>query len=222
MLRADAAEATDLLQRLCVNLAAIIPDKGLPGSAARTALGDLRANAMTMLQNDVAGDPLNSCFDLVRQTGSSLGQFQWVANELAAENTTLLGATLTRDYSIQMCMAQQGLIIAAMDFVSRSDVEAVISSIQEPWSDAEDSAADTMDPMVYRALISLHAAVINHLVVTERPLPEMLSYQFNDVLPSLVISQRLYGDASRYDQIRQENQIVHPLFCPAQGRALAF
>jgi prophage DNA circulation protein len=222
MLRADAKEAAPLVQRLCANLSAIIPDKGPPGSAARTAIGDVVANVEVWLQSDIIGQPLNNCFDLVRQTGSTLGQFDWVRAKTAAEAPVTLGATLIRDCSIQMCLAQEAQIIADMTFVSRSDVEDVIATVQQPFADSEEIAADTMDPMVYRGLVSLHAAVINHLVVTARPLPEMLQYKFAQALPSLIISQRLYGDASRYDQIRQENRIVHPLFCPALGRALSF
>src|SRR5215469_10840373 len=41
----------------------------------------------------------------------------------------------------------------------------------------------------------------SHLVITALPLPRMLGYQFAQVLPSLVIAQRLYQDPSRADEI---------------------
>ena len=49
----------------------------------------------------------------------------------------------------------------------------------------------------------------------------MIGYQFAEVLPTLVISYRLYGDASRADEVRDENEIVHPAFCPTIGQALS-
>jgi prophage DNA circulation protein len=78
-----------------------------------------------------------------------------------------------------------------------------------------------MDQSDYKAIVSLRAAIVNHLVATARPLPSLLSYWFGTPLPSLVISQRLYGDASRYDEIREENKVIHPAFCPQSGVALS-
>ncbi len=218
----DVKEATPLVQRLCNNLAGIVSDKGVPGSSARTALGDLAARAEVLLSGDTIGVPLDNAFDLVRQSIVVLYGLENVRKDLMAEAPMTLGATLVRNSSIYLCLAQQSQLIADMTFESRQDVQAVIQQMQ-PWFDeAEEVAADTMDPMVYRSLVQMRGAVVNHLVVTERPLPEMIGYQFNAALPSLIISQRLYGDASRYDQIRKENKVVHPLFCPPSGRALSF
>jgi prophage DNA circulation protein len=57
--------------------------------------------------------------------------------------------------------------------------------------------------------------------MTARPLPRLLPYQFARVMPTLVLAQRLYADASRADEIRAENHVVHPLFCPLTGFALS-
>jgi prophage DNA circulation protein len=61
----------------------------------------------------------------------------------------------------------------------------------------------------------------NHLVQTALPLPRMLQYQFAQILPSLVMAYKLYDDASRADEVRDENKIVHPAFCPLAGEALS-
>jgi prophage DNA circulation protein len=60
-----------------------------------------------------------------------------------------------------------------------------------------------------------------HLVETARPLPRMLNYRFYLTMPNVVMAHRLYADASRADELRNENKIVHPAFCPRQGRALS-
>jgi prophage DNA circulation protein len=36
-----------------------------------------------------------------------------------------------------------------------------------------------------------------------------------------VMAYKLYDDASRCDELRQENKVVHPAFCPPTGRALS-
>jgi prophage DNA circulation protein len=221
MFRADAIEAAGIATRTMQNLAKVIPDKGRPGSDARTQLGYVEANALSLCASDTIAPPLDSAFDLVRQTGTSLPQMEGVRQLLVAEIANTVGGRLTRDYSILLSLAQEANIIATMVFASRQSVEQLLASIQQPFGDSEDTAADTMAQMMYQAIVALHAAVVNHLVSTARPLPLMVPYQFNDILPTLIISQRLYADPSRYDEIRQENRVVHPAFCPAFGVALS-
>ncbi|MGY4403938.1 hypothetical protein [Bradyrhizobium sp. USDA 3315] len=108
-----------------------------------------------------------------------------------------------------------------MSFVSRQDVVAIKNGLQQPFADAEEIAADDMDSMSCQALVRLHAAITNHLIETARPLPRMLKHRFADVLPILVLAYRLYDDASRADEVRDENKIVHPAFSPITGQALS-
>jgi prophage DNA circulation protein len=215
-------EAVPIINRLCANLLTCVDNRtGNPAFVARTAIGELLAQAPQFCWYNSIGQALNTCFGLVRLAGCTIGQMEGVRRELAAEATVSLGATLIRDFGIQMALAQEAKIIVAMTFSSREDVDALLASIQQPFADAEEIAADSYDPMVYRGLVELHAAIVNYLVQTARPLPTMLTYQFAAPLPSLVISHRLYGDASRYDEVRDENKIVHPAFCPVIGRALS-
>jgi prophage DNA circulation protein len=219
--KSDAIEAEGIVQRTLVNLSSIISDKGQAGIQAKMIIGYVAANAMPLLYYDQMGTPLDTCFDMVRQTGCTLPQMEEVRVLLDAETPMSVGATITRDRSIQFALAQEGKIISVMSFTSRQDVDNLIYQIQAPFDTAEEVAADTMDAMDYQAIIELRAAIVNYLVSAGRPLPSMLSYQFAKPLPSLVISYRLYGDASRYDQIREENKVVHPAFCPAIGQALS-
>jgi hypothetical protein len=221
MMKPDINEAVPIITRLCNNLSAIISDKGQAGLTARSSIGAVLASAPSLCWYGTIGTALVDCFELVRQTGCTWGQMENVRVQLVLETPTTVGAISVRDYAIQMALAQIGKIIGAMTFTSRQDVDAMITAIQGPFADAEETAADTMDSSVYMGLITLHAAVVDHLTSTARPLPEMLTYQFAAALPSLVISYKLYGDASRYDQIRDENKVVHPLFCPPIGQALS-
>ncbi|WP_028164126.1 hypothetical protein [Bradyrhizobium elkanii] len=221
MKRQDAIEAAGIVDRMLANLIATVPSKGRACSQARTTIGDTRANAFKLLIEDAIGPPLDACFDEARLAGTTLQQIESVRRQLDAEITTTLGGILVKNASVRFCLATSGAIIATMDFVSRQDVAQRKSEMSQPFAEAAEIAADDMDSMSYQALVRLHAAITNHLVETARPLPRMLNYQFADVLPSLVLAYRLYDDASRADEVREENKIVHPAFCPIQGQALS-
>jgi prophage DNA circulation protein len=108
-----------------------------------------------------------------------------------------------------------------MTFVSRDDVDVVRNTMNNAFLPMEEIAADEMAQDTYQHLVSLHAALAFHLAQTARPLPRMLNYAFYDTYSSLVMGYRLYSDASRGDELRAENKVVHPAFMPRSGRALA-
>jgi prophage DNA circulation protein len=217
----DTTEAEQICQRLLTNLIGAIVTKDQSAIDAKVQIGWTSANAKPLIFYDQIWMPLDQCYDLVRQAGATLRGMEVVRVLLDAEQPFSLGATLFRDLGIQLALAQEGKIISAMTFQSRQDVDDLLLAILAPFKKAEETAADSMDNMTYRNLVSLRAAIVNHLVSTARPLPSMLDYWFGKPLPSLVISQKLYGDARRYDEIRVENKVVHPAFCPPQGKALS-
>lgn len=222
MEKPDVREAQGIIDRLMKNLSTTIPTTGLTGSAARTAIGDLTANAAVLLASDAIGPPLDECFDLCRQTGATVYQFEEVRRQTEPEAPRTLGGILVKNSAMALCLAQECAIVSAMVFTSRYQVDQMQIAIQEPFDLLEEIAADSMDQATFQGLIALEAATVNHLVTTARPLPRMVSYQFGGVLPSLVIAYRLYADASRADELLAENKIVHPAFCPTRGRALSF
>lgn len=221
MKRLDANEAVPIVDRMLANLVAAVPPAGRIGSQARAAIGDVRANSIKLLMEDAIGPPLDNCFDLTVQSGATLQQLEWVRQQLDLEAPTTLGATLIKTVGIRFCLAFETFIISNMTFVSRQDVDALKHTIQTPFQEAEEIAADSMDQMTFQALISMHGALVNHLVQTARPLPQMLQFEFAQPMPSLVLAYRLYGDASRADELREENKVVHPAFCPPTGQALS-
>jgi hypothetical protein len=221
MNRVDVIDATPIVVRLTQRLSRCIPQSGIQGVQARAALGDLAANAAILLGNNAIGPPLVNCFSLVQRAGATLSQFEQIRIAIEAEKPLELGGTMVQNSIIQLCLATEAQIIAAMTFTSSQDADALILSLQAPFADAEERSADEMDQATYFALIELQAAVVNHLVTTARPLPRRVPYQFASVLPSLIIAHRLYADASRADEIRAENKIIHPAFCPIMGIALS-
>jgi prophage DNA circulation protein len=221
MFKADAFEAAPIMQRAMTNLLTLAPTRGQPGADLRRACGDMIANAELWIQNDIAGLPLAECYDLAQKAGATINQLAYVRTAVEAEAPLSVGALMIKNSIIQMSLATEASVISRMTFVSRDDVDALKPLVNTAFEDAEEIAADDMDQMSYRALVALHAAVMFFLAQTARPLPRMLNYAFYNSMPTLVLAQRLYYDAGRADELRDENHVVHPAFTKPEGRALS-
>jgi prophage DNA circulation protein len=221
MNKADALDAAPIVERCMANLLTTIQVMGRTGSDARQQISDTKTNAYALLRADTIGPELDASFDQARLAGASFMAVEALRQETAQELPTTLGGTLIQNSLLQFCLATEGAIIADMTFTSRQDVDKIKGQVQQPFLDSEEQAADDMDQMVFQALIALHGAIVTHLVQTERPLPLMLNYQFAAPSNTLVVAYRLYSDASRADQVRDENKIIHPAFAPSIGQALS-
>lgn len=221
MLKNDADEASGIVNRMLTSILTWIATRGISGSEVRSACGDLMAKSTSLCQKDLLGPPLAHCFELARLAGITMAQLAIVRNSIVAEKTVLLGATLVKNAGIGMCIATEGRILADAVFVSRSDVDAALLLFNAAFAMIEETAADEMDQMSYQATINLHSAITRFLVDSARPLPRMLRYRFSSTLSTLVAAQQLYYDASRADELRAENKIVHPAFTPLTGQALS-
>jgi len=221
MLKPDVAEAVPLCTRTLTYLLQLAPTRGRPGSDLRTMVGDFLAQAEVLLHSDQAGPPLDAIFDQARKVGITQPQLDSVRAKTATETPTTLGAKLIQNALIKFTLATEARVIADMKFVSRGDVDALKIVINDSFAPVEELAADDMDQAAFMALIQLHAAVAFYLDKTARPLPRMLDYAFMDILPSLTLAYRLYADAGRADEVRNENKIVHPAFSPRSGKALS-
>jgi hypothetical protein len=221
MFKDEAVEATPIVQQTLLNLLSVVPPGGVAGSDLRTACGLLRANAAQLIYVDQLGPPLSNCFELARTNGITAPQLEWVRKETEHFSPVTIGATMIKQSIMRLCLVTEGLVIADMTFISRTDVEAVEKIVNLIFEDAEEVAADEMDQMSYRGLVELHAAIIAFLVETARPLPSMLNFSFATAMPTLTMANRLYYDASRADEMRDENHVVHPVFMRGTGRALS-
>ena len=219
MRKADAQEAAPIMQRSLQRLLAVVPRSS---PAMRTACYALIAKAEMLIQSDMAGPPLIACFDLAVASGATQPQLDIIRAQVLAETVVSLGATMIRDSIMELAMACEGQVISTMAFTSRSDVEALLQTLNPVFHQVEETAADAMDQMTFQALVQLHAAIIYHLTQSARPLPRMVTYAFAQVMPSLAMANRLYYDASRADELRDENKNVHPAFMLPTGRALSF
>lgn len=221
MFKQDSVEASLIVNRMLTSLLAWAPTRGRAGSDLRTAIGDTIANSQTLCLQDKIGAVLANCFDLARICGIILPQLGKVRTGILSENPVTLGAILIKNVSVGICIATEAHVLADTTFVSRDDSEKVKATFNDVFNQFEEVAADDMDQMSYQATVNLHAAITFFLVETARPLPRMIGYRFAQPIPSLYAAYRLYNDAGRADELRNENHVVHPAFSPMKGRALS-
>lgn len=221
MNKSDTREAAPLIDRVLDGLLKLIPTRGRAGSEARSLIGDTRANITSLLKNDELGPPLDQCFEATRVAGAIQNGFAALRGTIEAESPVTLGAVLMKNSCVGLCLAEETRILAEMVFVSRQDVDALKTIMNAGFIAAEEIAADDMDQMTYRALVEAHAAVINYLVETGRPLARVVNFRFAVTQPTLVMAYRLYQDAGRADELRAENKTVHPAFSLPTGVALS-
>lgn len=185
------------------------------------AIGDLLANADTFLRAMQMGAALLNVFDLAFTAGATIDNMELVRLTLTAESPVGLPAIAVTNIGIQMALSEEVKILAATTFTSRQDVAAALAAINGAFESAEEFAADNKDPTSYQALIGAHAAIVRDLTTRAKPLPNMITYSFGRVMTSHTLANRLYGDASRCDELVQENKAIQPAFMPISGTALS-
>jgi len=217
----DTQEAVPICQRVLTYLLGAAPTRGRPGSDLRTAVGDFLGYAYTLIRNDLAGPPLSDIFDLARATGVTQAQLAATRATASTETPQTLGGKLIQNSLIGYLLAAEARIVADMTFVSRNDVNTMLAQMNAAFTPMEEIAADDMDQSAFSGLVALHAAISYHLALTAIPLPRVLQFTFAQSMPTLVTAYRLYADASRADELRVGNKVVHPAFERPYGEALA-
>lgn len=221
MMRSIAAkEVKATISRLLTELLAA---PLLSGAAAdlRLAVGIVDASSLQLIDEDALGEALLNCFEQAFLAGAGVSGFDRVRKAAQNENPLLIETVAVVAAFIQLSLAYQAKSLTTITFKSRQAVETALANMNAAFEPAEEYAADITASDVYRALIGLHAAVTRDLITRSKPLPRIVNYNFGRSFPTLKIAQVLYGDASRADEIYEENRVPHPLFMPGTGRALS-
>lgn len=100
-------------------------------------------------------------------------------------------------------------VVAETDWLSRQDAEAAGNDVLE-LIDLQMQTDEPVADSVYNALVVLRAAVSTDLRTRALALPNMSEYTPQATLPAVVIAHRLYGDATRADEICVRNNVRHP------------
>ncbi|MBD3813990.1 MAG: hypothetical protein IE917_17495 [Betaproteobacteria bacterium] len=135
------------------------------------------------------------------------------AGTVAADQTALL---FRRAAVAQMAQAASAYQPTSSDEASAIQVQ--VASIIEA---AILEAGDAGDDAVYADLLNLRTAVMQDMSAKGASLPATEIISVNASLPSLVLAQRLYQDATRADDLAQRAQAIHPAFMPQQFKALS-
>ncbi|MGD9766585.1 MAG: hypothetical protein AB7U62_02995 [Pseudolabrys sp.] len=209
------AEA-EVLRTVLTILVAVPSDRSTEAaSRLRQVAGALAASAETVLEAGEGGSRLADCFDLLLAAGVSLSS----ADRLRAEVFPLVGAVAAA--AVRLSLVLSANIVADSVLRSRTEAQELIGRMNDAFGPAIDAAADGDDSTIYRSLVALHAAVTRDLVDRGRTLPQRVPYSFPKSFPVLALASRLYGDATRSDELIAENQVSHPAFMPLAGVAFS-
>jgi hypothetical protein len=214
-------EITGIVERTTANLLSFTAMLGRPGSELRYVVGDINARASSYLIDGTLANRLRNCFQLATAAGIGLNFMDKVISGLVNEKPTTLMSSSVVQNSLIMAVAQEGKIIAATTYQSRDDIDLAMRRMKKWFDIIKIMLADTMSAQSYEAFISLTAAITRHLNDSARPLPRMLRYDLPATMPGLLISQYIYGEGGRAEELAAESKIVHPLFFTRTIRALS-
>lgn len=177
--------------------------------------------AITSVASAVAATATNPA-DAIRML-SSLADFYPNGPTTASVVGNGMAVMQTACGALVRCTALAQLAVAATSYrpSSANDAATVRDSIVRQIDDEITTSGDAGDDATYAALRSLRSAVVADLNSRGASLPSVTTFTFPTTLPSLVLSNRLYRDASRSDEIIAEAGPIHPAFMPTSFDALA-
>jgi len=221
-LNTERVEIDGVIGRLFDNLSLTITSQtGTNGAHLRQKMGDLRANYAFYLADGIFPQKLLEFFTLTRENGASLASIATVRDQLFNERPVGVVSIAIVQTAIVFCLSAESRIITETEFVSRDDVNHMIKTMKIAFDKARDGAADMSDSSSYQTLTFLAGALTNHLSNTARPLPRMVTFNLFISLPALALSNRIYHTADRWEEVVNENHIVHPAFCIREIRGLS-
>lgn len=186
----------------------------------RQACDDLEEDAVFKFGAGTIGTDMLTCFDAAYSAGADVYALGRVRGDVEALAPATFHGVVVQQAAIRMCLVEEVRAVASMTISSRTEAQSLLERITAAFETAEESASDMGDPDSYRALVALQAAFVRDLSARSSALPEIVRYEFAGSMPSLWIANRLYGDASRSDEVERENSPRHPAFMPAAGVAL--
>lgn len=121
----------------------------------------------------------------------------------------------------RMALAAAAQSSAAYVPTSQQDASALRTQIVTAIDDEMLIAGDAGDDGSYFALRDLRSAVAADLAARGASLPQSIAMTFAGPLPSLVLAQMLYQDATREAELVHEGDPISPLFMPTSFTVLA-
>jgi hypothetical protein len=219
--KTEFQEIDEIVARTLANLLAFTGKEGRAGAELRLRAGDIMARGSLYIIDGTFAGRLLQCFSLATASGITLMWMDRVIAGLVKEKPTALTSTSVVQNCLIYALAQEARIIRAIKFESRDDVDATMRRMVGWFETIKHIIADTMSGPAYQAFINLCAAITRYLTDTARPLPRMLGYELAATMPALAVSQYIYGEGDRSDELVTENKIVHPAFMQRTLRAMS-
>jgi hypothetical protein len=219
--KTEFQEIDEIVARTLANLLAFTGKEGRSGAELRLRAGDVMARCSFYIIDGTFAGRLLQCFQLATASGISLMWMDRVIAGLVEEKPSALASTSVVQNSLIYALAQEARIIRAINFESRDDVDSTMKRMKGWFDIIKDIIADTMSGPAYQDFINLCAAITRYLTDTARPLPRMLRYELADTMPALAISNYIYGEGDRSEELVAENKIVHPAFMQRTLRAMS-
>jgi hypothetical protein len=190
-------------------------------NTVRRLVGDMRANATDLIRDATLAQPLQDVFTAAYLAHADFDLVDIGLDWLLQQRPASTWARAVMSGCLLMSMSLEAKLITNMTFVSREDVAVLINRVKINYEAAKELGIDDLDQATYQNLNSLGGALVNHLALTELQLPRFVDYEVNDIMPSLTLANLIYGDASKADEISDENKVIHPAFCPISLRVLS-
>jgi hypothetical protein len=219
----DAETATNVLQTLCNYLLGSLPPSSTSATiTARRLTANLRDHADEAIRGSTLGTQLQQVYLACDAAGATYAGVDAASLYLFSQalSTSVLTQILFHS-ALVMNLGLETKIISRTTFENQEEIQNMMAHVRALFEAAKRIGIDDVDVTVYQALIAMGGSIMNHLNYTELQLPRYMTYVSNDVMPSLYLANRIYADASRSDEIENENGVIHPAFVPRQIRVLS-
>jgi hypothetical protein len=203
-----------VIGHICDYMSNMVSAKGEQAAIMRRAIGDMRTNGLEYLVDKTFGTNLWNIFGIARTLPITVDRVTFVRQQIYTEKPIGPIATLVVDTAILYCLTTESIMLTRMTFTNRNDITDLMKRMKSGFDQARDTAADRFDSATYQNLNYLAGSLINHLNSVALLLPSIVQFKYQASLPSLYLSNRIYQDTSRTDELEEMNDVVHPLFMP--------
>jgi hypothetical protein len=203
-----------IIGHICDYISNMVSAKGEQAASMRRQIGDLRSFGLDYLEDKTFGTNLLAIFTSALTLPITADRVAFVRQQLYGETPTGMIAILVVDTAILYCLTTESIFITRETFTSRNEITDLMKRMKTGFDQARDTAADRFDSATYQNLNYLAGSLINHLNSVALQLPSIVYFNYQASMPSLYLSNRIYQDTSRTDDLEDMNDVVHPLFMP--------
>jgi prophage DNA circulation protein len=218
LVRADPLQAFSFLQSLATFSSAPQTLLADPGTLAATIFSTVGAVGTLATYAD------DALTQLVGPTGVATGQQNGLigfGSDLPAIAPTTPDRVTQAANQAALCQilnaaaaASAVSVIADMAFTSYDDAVSIRDPVADQLDQLATTIADSGDDNLAGAVDALRLAMITDVTARGASLARLYAYTPPNTQPAILIAQRLYGDATRADELIARNAIPHPSFVP--------